>query len=116
MQFYAHHGCCDIEQQVGCRFTVDLSVETDVRTAVQTDCIDQALNYVALYEIVASQMARPRRLLESVGAAILRDLREAFPQIESMRLALSKINPPVGGPLACSRVVMTQADLEGLED
>ena len=37
MQFYAHHGCYDLEQKVGTYFTVSMRLKYDATEAIETD-------------------------------------------------------------------------------
>jgi len=97
MEFYAFHGHFSEEQQVGNRFTVDLKIETDTRTAEESDRLEDALDYQQIYHIIAGEMKQKSFLLENIAARIRNKLTETFPQIISMKLKVTKINPPLGG-------------------
>ena len=51
-------------------------------------------------------MAIPSHLLEHVANRILESVRRAFPQISSAEISIDKLNPPLGGKVGSSRVVM----------
>ncbi len=99
MEFYAYHGCFKEEQIVGNRFLVNITIETDVTLPSQTDRIQDALNYVKVYELVKAEMKQKSHLLEHITSRILDQLFEQFPFIKSARVKVSKMNPPMGGQM-----------------
>jgi dihydroneopterin aldolase len=99
MEFYAYHGCFKEEQIVGNRFLVNITIETDVATPAQTDRIQDALNYVKVYELVKAEMKQTSHLLEHITSRILNRLFEQFPFIKSAMVKVSKMNPPIGGQM-----------------
>ena len=40
MEFRAFHGCYDLEQQVGNRFTVDLEITAELGEVASEDCVE----------------------------------------------------------------------------
>lgn len=101
MQFVGFHGCREDEKIKGNVFTVDF--EASYRgIAGETDALEDALNYGAIYRVIASVMRGERvNLLETLVHRILSEVQGAFPQILTMKVTVSKHNPPVDGP--CSR-------------
>lgn len=99
MRFYAQHGCYETEQKVGTRFEVNLTVEYDGTTPQQSDHIEEALNYLDLYNLVAREMAIPSHLLERVAYRILEAVGNEFPQALWAGIEVSKIAPPLGGDI-----------------
>ena len=89
MEFFAFHGFYDEEQKIGNKYSVDLYVNTDLHAAGASDELDQTVNYVVLYRIVAEQMQVPARLLEHVGHRILDGVMAAFPRVKSVKVAVS---------------------------
>lgn len=108
MEFYAAHGCYDLEQKVGNRFKVWLEMTVDVGSAAAEDDISKTVNYLTVYELVADQMACPSRILENVARRILDTLQSHYPeQLKSATVKVSKLAPPLGGQL--SRVSVTMS-------
>lgn len=99
MEFYAYHGCYKEEQIVGNRFLVSITIVTNVTLAAQTDKIQDALNYVKVYEIVKSEMKQTSHLLEHITSRILDSLYRNFPFIQKATVKVSKMNPPMGGQM-----------------
>ena len=52
MEFKAYHGCYDLEQKVGNRFNVALTITTHLGDVAQEDAVEKAVNYLTVYEIV----------------------------------------------------------------
>jgi dihydroneopterin aldolase len=99
MEFYAYHGCFREEQRVGNRFLVNVTVRTNMTQPAQTDKIDDALNYVKVYELVKAEIDQTSNLLEHVTGRILDVLYQQFTEIEWARVKVSKMNPPMGGKM-----------------
>lgn len=99
MEFYAYHGCFAEEAVVGNHFEVNLWMENEMSTPSHTDKIEDALNYQHAYFIVKEQMAIRSHLLEHVSQRILDALFEKFPQLNNARVKVTKLHPPMGGPM-----------------
>ena len=106
MEFRAFHGCYDLEQQVGNRFTVDLEITAELGEGASEDCVEQAVNYLLVYETVREQMRVTQRTIERVSMNIMDALYARFPQIRHIRCTVSKLAPPLGGKLEKVSVVL----------
>ncbi|MBN2165365.1 MAG: dihydroneopterin aldolase [Marinilabiliaceae bacterium] len=106
MEFYAYHGCFKEEQMVGNKFTVDISFTVDCNTPIKTDRIEDAINYVSVYQIVKKQMYNKSHLLENITGRIITEISKTFPSITKIRVKVSKINPPVGGQMKSVSVTL----------
>jgi len=100
VRFYAFHGVMPQEQQVGGEYLVDLRVGYPIQTAMETDDVADTLNYAELYELVKQQMDIPSKLLEHVAGRIVKAINEQFPLVSSIRLRITKKNPPMGADSA----------------
>ncbi len=107
MEFYAYHGCFKEEQVVGNRFLVNISLSTDCTTAAETDQISDALNYVTIYQLAKEQVMQNSHLLEHLTKRIIDSIIDQFPQIDTLKVKVSKMNPPMGGQMKCVSVTMT---------
>ena len=108
MEFYAYHGCYKQEQVVGNRFLVDLLLKTDCDKPRKTDAIDDALNYLKVYQFVRAEMELRSDLLEHVAGRILDRLFSELEQLASATVKVRKMNPPLGGRLDSVSVSLTQ--------
>jgi dihydroneopterin aldolase len=108
MEFYAYHGCFKEEQVVGNRFLVKVTLETDCTVAAKTDNINDALNYVSVYEIVREQIMQNSHLLEHLNKRIIDGIYDRFPQLLKATVKVSKMNPPMGGQMKCVSVIFSR--------
>jgi dihydroneopterin aldolase len=99
MEFFAYHGCFKEEQIIGTKFKIDLFLDTDTSTAEQSDDLNDTVNYLAVYNVVKTEMAIKSKLLENVGRRILSRVKEEFPTVKHAILKIRKINPPLGGKI-----------------
>lgn len=97
MKFFAYHGLYSIEQEQGNDFAVDIYMDTGDRPLPETDAISDAPDYALAYEIVAEVMGERRNLLESLVARIGKRISSEVAGIDSVRVRVSKSNPPVPG-------------------
>ncbi|MCL2290782.1 MAG: dihydroneopterin aldolase [Bacteroidetes bacterium] len=100
MEFYAYHGCFEEERQVGTHFKVDLMLEYEAKQASETDDINHAVNYQAVYLEIKKIMQEPVNLLETLCQKILFMLKEKFPQVIHAEVTVHKMNPALGGKIA----------------
>lgn len=99
MHFYAYHGHFEAEQIVGNDFIVNLKMRTDCSKAADSDNLDDALNYQAVYTLIKKEMSIKSRLLENVAKRILDALFAEFPDLQNASVKVSKMNPPMGGEI-----------------
>ena len=78
MEFHAFHGCFESERREGNLFKVDLSFRYDVSAAAQSDDLEAAVDYGAVYDVVAREMAIPSNLLENVAWRIREAVSAGF--------------------------------------
>ncbi|NLI72272.1 MAG: dihydroneopterin aldolase [Bacteroidales bacterium] len=97
MKFHAYHGCLDFEKRDGNTFLVSVEMELDTSFAEETDNLKDTLNYQEVYDVIKREMEIPSNLIEHVGRRILNAIKESFPEIKSLKVKLSKLNPPLGG-------------------
>ncbi len=95
MKFYSHHGCFEEERIAGTHFVVDLTLECDLTYAAATDCIEDTVDYVAVYETVQKVMDAPAHLLETVASRIIEAIKREFAAIAAVRVKICKLNPPL---------------------
>ena len=94
---YSSHGCLIEEGKIGSDYTVNLEVKTDLRKSSITDNLSDTVDYVLLNRIVVEEMAIRSDLLEHVAHRIIMRIFEEVPEISRIIVAVSKINPPIGG-------------------
>jgi 7,8-dihydroneopterin aldolase/epimerase/oxygenase len=108
MEFYAFHGYFEVEKIAGTHFLVNLKIEIGNNKAGYTDRLEDTLDYQKVYQIVKEEMAIPSNLLEHVSHRIIHRIKQTFPEASGVTVKVSKINPPLGGPLGKVSVTMEE--------
>ena len=104
MEFFAYHGHLPEERLLGNYFYVDVTLHADLSKAIETDCLDDTVNYQQVYEVVRREMEIPSRLLEHVAGRIVKALYAEMPGIKQLSVKVTKQNPPLGGKTEGSAV------------
>ncbi len=106
MEFFAYHGCFKEEQIIGNQFVVNLEIETPTHTAELSDKLTDTINYQEVYNTIGEQMAVKSHLLEHVGRRILDAVKARFDGVETIKVKISKMHPPMGGKMECVSLEM----------
>ena len=96
VRFHAFHGVLPQEGIVGNDYLVNLVLDYDFSSAMQTDELQGTLNYAEVYQKVREEMAVSSKLLEHVAGRIAHRLFSDFPEIQNLQLSITKVNPPMG--------------------
>lgn len=106
VEFYAFHGVYEEERQIGNRFSIDIAIETDLEPAGKSDDLADTVDYQRVYQLMAGVMQQPSALLEHIASDIIRSVRAAYPQVKTVRVKVSKLNPPIGAICKSASVVL----------
>ena len=97
MRFYGFHGVNPEEKALGQPYLVDLTVELDLRGPGRTDRLQDTVNYTDLYRAVRGVLeGESKNLLEAAAQAVAKRILDEFP-VESVRVRVSKPQPPIRG-------------------
>jgi dihydroneopterin aldolase len=105
---YSYHGCLIEEGKIGSDYAVDLEVKTDLRKSALSDDLKDTVDYVLLNRIVEEEMAVRSNLLEHVARRIIIRIFDEVPEISRITLAVSKLNPPIGGDVEAVTIEMEE--------
>jgi len=109
MEFYAYHGHFEEERIVGNHFKIDLTIETKLQAAAISDQIEDAVNYQEVYNLVKAEMEIKSALLENVANRIITAIYKSFDtKIQSVKVKVSKMNPPLNGKIKNVSIVMSR--------
>lgn len=97
LHFHARHGVFKQENIVGNEFIVALNVRIPFTDGIDDDDLDATISYADLYDIIADEMKRPRKLLETVANDICLRICGKWPQILSGEITICKSTPPIPG-------------------
>ncbi len=105
VRYHAFHGYYHQEQLIGCDFLVD--VEVTFRPTGDTEDLAKTVNYEVLNELIAQEMQKSQKLLETVVHNIIVSVRMVHPFILSAKVGIRKLNPPMLGEVGCSFVELS---------
>lgn len=108
IRVYAYHGCLIEEGKIGSDYRVDLKVKADLAKSASTDNLEYTVDYVHLNKIVKQEMAIRSKLLEEVAKRILDRILTEIPIVKEAKVAVSKLNPPIGGNVAMVTIEMSK--------
>ncbi|WP_083643915.1 dihydroneopterin aldolase [Christiangramia flava] len=100
IRVFSYHGCLDEEGKIGSEYRVDLKIKGDLSRSAKTDDLSDTIDYVHLNKIVKEEMAIRSKLLETVAERILVRIMDELLKVQKAKVAVSKINPPIGGNVA----------------
>ncbi len=63
---------------------------------MESDRVEDTLNYAELCRLVKEEMAVPSALLEHVAGRMAKAVFRRFPEVTALDLMLTKDNPPMG--------------------
>lgn len=105
---YSYHGCLEEEAKIGSDYRVDISVKADLEKSSSSDQLSDTVDYVHLNLIAKQEMAIRSELLEHVAKRIIDRVLVEIPMVQKVKVAVSKINPPIGGDVEQVTVVLSE--------
>lgn len=99
VKIYAYHGVLPEETITGTYYLVNLEMQVDLWKASESDDLNDTVNYAEVNDIIHSEMKIPSKLLEHVCGRIINKIHEKFPEIEFLKIKLTKTSPPMKGEM-----------------
>lgn len=96
LRFHAFHGVMPQERLTGNDYRVDLKIDFPLEKAVDSDDVNDTLNYAIVYTAVKEEMDVPTQLIERVAYRIADRLFRTFKAINEVEIKVEKCNPPMG--------------------
>ncbi|REE83689.1 dihydroneopterin aldolase [Lutibacter oceani] len=109
IRVYAYHGCLVEEGKIGSDYRVDVAVKADLSKSAISDNLADTVDYVHLNKIVKEEMAIRSKLLEEVAKRILDRILAEILIVKKAEVAVSKLNPPIGGNVAMVTIEMSKS-------
>jgi len=106
LRFYAFHGCFEEERAIGTHFRVDAWLKVDTTKSQQSDNLDDTVSYLSVYQTIKQEMEIPSKLLEHVADRMAGKILNLYPTVSSVRVKVSKLNPPLGGQVGAASVCL----------
>ena len=99
IEVYAFHGYYPEEQRIGGKYRIDVKMVTDTSKAEKNDSLQDTVNYEKVFELVKEEMKEQSKLMEHIAHRIVKRIFSDFPQLELVRVKISKLHPPLDGIL-----------------
>ena len=84
-----------------------MGLEADLSNSTESDDLSETLDYVTVNQVVKEEMAVRSKLIEHVAGRIIKGLKEKFPEMQSAKVKVSKLTPPINGNVDCVSVTLT---------
>ncbi len=94
VSFFAYHGIFEEERILGNHFIVNITVDVAVNT-LPIKHMNQSIDYVAVYNLVANRMNIATPLLETVATEVAQSILAQFSLAEKVEIAIDKKTPPI---------------------
>lgn len=96
IEVYAYHGCMDEEALIGSKYLVDVEIEANISQAIESDKLEETVDYVLAANAVVKQMKVRSALIEHVAGRIIKQIRtESTHPIEKVQVSIKKLAPPI---------------------
>ncbi|WP_348824684.1 dihydroneopterin aldolase [Flavobacterium aestuarii] len=105
---FSYHGCLIEEGKIGSDYSVDLEISTNLKQSSESDNLKDTVDYVHLNKIVVEEMAIRSNLLEHVAKRIIDRAMSELETVSRIKVAVSKINPPIGGDVEAVTIEMEE--------
>ena len=91
MSFYGYHGCQPEETTLGQKFTVDMELCLDLKTAGDSDDLAATVDYVAVTDIAKDVITgTPYKLIETVAEKIASLTIASFSIVKAVSVTVKK--------------------------
>ncbi|CAH0293104.1 dihydroneopterin aldolase [Chryseobacterium sp. Bi04] len=99
VKIYAYHGVLPEENIIGTYYILNLELHTDLWEAAESDNLNDTISYADINDIIHTEMKIKSKLLEHVAGRIISKIHDNFPQIDYIRLRVTKTAPPMQGEM-----------------
>lgn len=94
LKFNAKHGLYKEEAILGNEFEINISItQLDVKENITA--INETINYVQVYQLIANRMKQPTHLLETLAQDICKLILQNFSLADMVEIRINKTSPPI---------------------
>lgn len=106
MEFRAPVGVMEKEKLFGSRLIVNVAISGAVISG-KSDHLSETIDYAVIYAIVKRCVMQPANLMEYVAQNIIDEIAATYiNNLETIHIAIRKMNPPLDGVVEASGVEM----------
>ena len=102
----SYHGCLKEEEIIGGDYRTDVWIMLNKNYSIETDELNQTVDYGAVTDEVVQEMAIRSKLIESVCERIVDRVFNLSANIDWVEAKVCKINPPIDGDVQNVSVVI----------
>ena len=99
MTFQMNHGVYEFEHNKNTTFEVNLTIFSDFSVSMQTDQLQDTIDYQVIYDLVSKEMHIRAHLIEHIAHRIIQSIANDFKEIKKLKLKIGKMNPPIQGDI-----------------
>lgn len=92
---YGYHGVGIQEKQIGNNFEFNVRLTLNNIPALESDRLDETINYTEVIEIIKQENKTASELLENVAWRIYRKITNRFPTVKGGCIEIRKPSPPI---------------------
>ena len=97
------------ESVIGRNYSVSVTVDVDLSKPASSDDLKDTVDYVHINHIVKEEMDIRSQLLEHVAKRIIDRIFNEMPSVTKAEIAVSKLNPPIGGDVEAVTIVLSES-------
>ncbi|WP_126652265.1 dihydroneopterin aldolase [Chryseobacterium aureum] len=99
VKIYAYHGVLPEENIIGTYYILNAELHTDLWKAATSDNLHDTISYADINDILHGEMKIQSKLLEHVAGRIITKIHDRFPQVDYIKLKITKTAPPMQGEM-----------------
>ncbi|MDW9380068.1 dihydroneopterin aldolase [Chryseobacterium sp. JV558] len=109
VRIYAYHGVLPEENIIGTYYILNVELHTDLWKAAESDDLHDTISYADINDILHKEMKIKSKLLEHVAGRIISTIHDNFPQIDYIKLKITKTAPPMQGEMTGASIELEKS-------
>ncbi|SEH27927.1 dihydroneopterin aldolase [Chryseobacterium culicis] len=109
VKIYAYHGVLPEENIIGTYYIINAELHTDLWKAATSDDLNDTISYADINDILHQEMKIKSKLLEHAAGRIITKIHDRFPQVDYIKLKITKTAPPMQGEMKGASVELEKS-------
>jgi len=106
IELYGRHGLYPGEKELGAKYRIEVTFDVQLLPKEHYH-LEDLVDYKKAYDIIIDSFQHPTPLLENLCRTISKKLKLAFSHAVTVKIAISKLSPPLGGICQAAKVEYT---------